>query len=198
MRARLIVTAFSLLALPAFVSGCSTTTKEALGLTKRSPDEFQVVSNAPLSMPPDYNLRPPAPGAPRPQEGTTRDQAQQVVFGYPGAGGAPSKLPEIGVGEASSTQSAGEASLLQSAGMTGVDPNIRQVVDAETNEDEADSKQLIDSIVFWRKPEPYGTVVDPTEEQKRLQENAALGNEPTTGSVPIIERKQKGLLEGLF
>ena len=84
------------------------------------------------------------------------------------------------------------------AGITGVDPNIRQVVDAETNEDEADSKQLVDSIVFWRKPEPYGTVVNPDEEQKRLQENAALGNAPTTGDVPIIERKQKGLLEGLF
>ena len=198
MRARLIVTAVGLLALPALAGGCSNTTKEALGLTKRSPDEFQVVSNAPLSMPPDYNLRPPAPGSPRPQEGTARDQAQQVVFGYPGAGGVPSKLPEIGVGEASSAQSAGEASLLQSVGMAGVDPNIRQVVDAETSEDEADSQQLVDSIVFWRKPEPYGTVVDPTEEQKRLQENAALGNAPTQGDVPIIERKKKGLLEGLF
>ena len=198
MRAKFIVTVVGLMALPALAGGCSTSTKEALGLTKRSPDEFQVVSNAPLSMPPDYNLRPPAPGSPRPQEGTARDQAQQVVFGYPGAGGTPSKLPEIGVGEASSAQSAGEASLLQSAGITGVDPNIRQVVDAETNEDEADSKQLIDSIVFWRKPEPYGTVVNPDEEQKRLQENAALGNAPTTGDVPIIERKQKGLLEGLF
>ena len=183
MRARLIVTAVGLLALPALVGGCSNTTKEALGLTKRSPDEFEVVSNAPLSMPPDYNLRPPAPGSPRPQEGTARDQAQ---------------LPEIGVGEASSAQSAGEASLLQSVGMAGVDPNIRQVVDAETSEDEADSQQLVDSIVFWRKPEPYGTVVDPTEEQKRLQENAALGNAPTQGDVPIIERKKKGLLEGLF
>ncbi|WP_374656538.1 DUF3035 domain-containing protein [Dongia sp.] len=198
MHAKHILTAIGLLALPALAGGCSTATKEALGLTKRSPDEFEVVSNAPLSMPPDYNLRPPAPGSPRPQEGTARDQAQQVVFGYPGAGGVPSKLPEIGVGEASSAQSAGEASLLQSVGMAGVDPNIRQVVDAETAEDEADSKQLVDSIVFWRKPEPYGTVVDPTEEQKRLQENAALGNAPTQGDVPIIERKQKGLLEGLF
>ena len=87
MRARYILTAFGLLALPALAGGCSNTTKEALGLTKRSPDEFQVVTNAPLSMPPDYNLRPPAPGSPRPQEGTARDQAQQVVFSSPGGGG---------------------------------------------------------------------------------------------------------------
>lgn len=197
MRVKLTLTVLGLAALPALVAGCSST-KEALGLTKRSPDEFQVVTNAPLSMPPDYNLTPPTPGAPRPQEGTARDQAQQVVFGYPSVTGAPSQLPEIGVGESSSAQSAGEASLLQSAGMAGVDPNIRQVVDSETSADEANSQQLIDSIVFWRKPEPYGTVVDPVEEQKRLQENAALGNAPTQGSVPTIERKKKGLLEGLF
>ena len=190
MRTKTLICSLSLLALPALLAGCSTSTKEALGLTKRSPDEFQVVANAPLSMPPDYNLRPPAPGAARPQEGTVREQAEKVVFGYPDT--------EIGVGEASSAQSAGEASLLQSAGVAGVDPNIREIVNTETDSDEADSQQLIDSIVFWREPQPYGTVVDPEEEQKRLQENAALGNAPTEGNTPTIERKQKGLLEGLF
>lgn len=198
MRTKLVICSFSLLALPALLGGCNNTTREALGLTKRSPDEFQVVSNAPLSMPPDYNLRPPTPGAARPQEGTVREQAERVVFGYPDAGGVPSRLPEIGVGEASATQSAGEASLLQSAGIAGVDPNIRQVVDAETSSDEADSQQLIDSIVFWREPDPYGTVVDPEEEQRRLQENAALGAPTTEGTTPVVERRKKGLLEGLF
>lgn len=198
MRTKLLISTICLLALPNLMGGCSTSTREALGLTKRSPDEFQVVSNAPLSMPPDYNLRPPAPGAARPQEGTVREQAERVVFAYPDAGGVPSRLPEIGVGEASSAQSAGEASLLQSAGIAGVDPNIREIVNTETNSDEADSQQLIDSIVFWREPQPYGTVVDPEEEQKRLQENAALGNPTTEGETPTIERKQKGLLEGLF
>ena len=79
MRTKLIICSLSLLALPALTAGCSNTTREALGLTKRSPDEFQVVSNAPLSMPPDYNLRPPTPGAARPQEGTVREQAERVV-----------------------------------------------------------------------------------------------------------------------
>jgi hypothetical protein len=200
MRNKLILGSLCVLTLSLTLGGCNSQTREALGLTKRSPDEFQVVSNAPLSMPPDYNLRPPTPGAPRPQEGTVREQAERVVFGYPGAGtgNVPSRLPEIGVGEASAAQSAGEASLLQSAGTSGVDPNIRQLVDSETAADQADSQQLIDSIVFWRKPEPYGTVVDPTEEQRRLQENAALGAPPTQGTTPVIERRQKGLLEGLF
>src|SRR3546814_5174685 len=46
----------------------------------RSPDEFRVVSRAPLTLPPDYNLRPPEPGAPRPQVGTPSQQAERAVF----------------------------------------------------------------------------------------------------------------------
>src|ERR1043165_793788 len=88
------------LALPA-VAGCSST-KEMLGLTKRSPDEFQVVSRAPLSMPPDYSLRPPTPGAPRPQEGTTTQQAENIVTGYSKDRStttlSPDQIPSIGEG----------------------------------------------------------------------------------------------------
>ena len=184
-------------ALPVVLSGCESG-RELLGLTKRSPDEFQVVSRAPLSMPPDYNLRPPAPGAPRPQEGTARDQAEQVVFGYAGRQLSPDQIPSIGEGEQASAQSAGEAALLQSAGTAGVDPNIRKTVDFETAEDESGSRSFVDSLIFWRQPEPYGTVVDPNAEQKRLQENQALGQPLATGETPTIVRKKKGLLEGLF
>lgn len=185
------------IALPALAGGCSSV-KEQLGLTKQSPDEFKVVSRAPLSMPPDYNLRPPTPGAPRPQEGTTRDQAAAAVFGYPGVGLQPDQIPPIGEGEAEAAQSSGESALLQSAGAGGVDPNIRQLVDSETAEDEADSTTLADTLVFWRDPEPYGDVVDPAAEQKRLQENAALGKPVTEGDTPVIVRKQRGMLEGIF
>ena len=179
------------LAMPA-LAGCSST-KEMLGLTKRSPDEFQVVSRAPLSMPPDFSLRPPTPGAPRPQEGTPRDQAKQAVLGV-----APDYIPPVGEGESETAQSSGESALLQSAGATGVDPNIRQLVDTETAEDEADSKTLADTLVFWREPEPYGTVVDPAAEQKRIQENQSLGQPVTEGETPTIVRKKKGVLEGIF
>jgi hypothetical protein len=187
----------SAIVVPVLLGGC-TSIRETLGLTKRSPDEFRVVSRAPLSMPPDYSLRPPTPGAPRPQEGTTRDQAAAAVFGYPGAGLEPDQIPPIGEGEDASAESAGESSLLQSAGAGGIDPNIRQLVDTETSEEQADSLTLAERLIFWREPEPYGTVVDPSAEQKRLQENAALGKPVTEGDTPVIIRKKKGLLEGIF
>ena len=61
--------------LPLVLSACQDA-KRALGYEKMPPDEFQVVQRAPLSMPPDFSLRPPQPGATRPQEGTTREQAR--------------------------------------------------------------------------------------------------------------------------
>jgi hypothetical protein len=179
------------------LAGCQNT-KEMLGLTKRSPDEFQVVSRAPLSMPPDFSLRPPTPGAPRPQEGTVQDQAKAIVTGYPSRTLAPDQIPSIGEGEQTTAESSGESAFLQSAGLSGVDPNIRKLVDQETASDEESSKTVLDDLIFWRKSEPYGTVVDPQAETKRLQENQALGQPVDTGDTPIIERKQKGLLEGLF
>ena len=192
MRRTPILIAALAVALPLATGGCSGV-KETLGLTKQSPDEFKVVSRAPLSMPPDYNLRPPTPGSPRPQEGTPRDQAQQAVLGIPA-----DAIPPIGEGEAETALSSGESALLQSAGATGVDPNIRRLVDTETAEDAADSRTLADTLVFWREPEPYGTVVDPAAEQKRLQENAATGQPITEGETPTVVRKKRGMLEGVF
>ena len=179
------------------LAGCQNT-KEMLGLTKHSPDEFQVVSRAPLSMPPDFSLRPPTPGAARPQEGTVQQQAQGIVTGHADRNLQPDQIPSIGEGEQTTAESAGESSFLQSAGMGGVDPNIRKLVDQETTADEESSKTVLDDLIFWRKAEPYGTVVDPQAETKRLQANQALGQPVDTGNTPIIERKQKGLLEGLF
>ena len=45
------------------------------------PDEFAVSRAAPLVVPPDFSLAPPAPGAPRPQEADSSTQALQAMFG---------------------------------------------------------------------------------------------------------------------
>ena len=42
------------------LAGCSSASK-ALGIGATTPDEFRTVARAPLVVPPDYSLRPPAP-----------------------------------------------------------------------------------------------------------------------------------------
>ncbi|MEM6856711.1 MAG: DUF3035 domain-containing protein [Pseudomonadota bacterium] len=49
------------------------------------PDEFAVQRQAPLVVPPDFSLTPPAPGAARPAESTASEQALEALFGGPQA-----------------------------------------------------------------------------------------------------------------
>jgi len=69
---------FFCLAGVSLLPGC-TDFKRSIGLEKTSPDEFAVESRAPLTMPPDFELRPPQPGAARPQEKSSGQQARQVI-----------------------------------------------------------------------------------------------------------------------
>lgn len=52
---------------------------------RQRPDEFAVQRQAPLVVPPDFAMVPPAPGAPRPTEQSTAAQAQGALFGPPAA-----------------------------------------------------------------------------------------------------------------
>lgn len=63
------------------LGGCGST-----GLFNRDrPDEFAVQRQAPLVVPPDFALTPPAPGAPRPSDRSASQQAQEALFGPPAA-----------------------------------------------------------------------------------------------------------------
>ncbi len=62
-------------------------------LERERPDEFAVQRQAPLVIPPDFALEPPAPGAPRPTEGTAAQQALDTLFGgaAPRSGSRPAR-----------------------------------------------------------------------------------------------------------
>ena len=84
-----------------------------ISLDRDRPDEFAVQRQAPLVIPPDFDLTPPEPGAPRPTEGTAAQQALEALFGGP------------------SQRSAVETSALRNAG--DAEAGIRTVVgDNET------------------------------------------------------------------
>ena len=74
--------------------------RRALGMDRVGPDEFAVESRAPLTIPPEFDLRPPQPGAARPQETTAADRARRVIDtagpGEPGKQAAPVLRPSSG------------------------------------------------------------------------------------------------------
>src|SRR5438046_9990780 len=60
--------------------GCDSI-REAAGVVKEPPDEFAVVTKSPLVAPPDFNLRPPKPGAQPTNQSSPTDSAQAALFG---------------------------------------------------------------------------------------------------------------------
>jgi len=116
------------------LTGCAST-KEALGMTKVTPDEFRVVTKAPLVVPPEYSLRPPSPGEPRPQELQPESQARQALLGQ----------------RAAETRSDGEKLLVTRAGGDKADPLIRYVVDDEFGSVAHKEPSFADRVIFWRK-----------------------------------------------
>jgi hypothetical protein len=91
--------------------------REATGAAKVPPDEFTVLTKAPLVLPPDYNLRPPQPGIASRNEPNPEDQARAALF--PQGGQAEALGPEY---------SDAEKTLLTRSGALEADPNIRRSV----------------------------------------------------------------------
>ena len=188
MRTRLLTLLIAAAALS--VTGCSNL-RGWLGADKTPPDEFRVVTRAPLSLPPDYGLVAPQPGAARPQETDVRQAARQIVVDR--EGGRAGQKPDI---PALQGRDPSEAALLRRAGVAQVDPNIRANINRESSKLAQADNTFVNKVMFWRKREEPGVLVDADKEAKRLRENAALGREATTGETPTISRK--GDRTGIF
>ena len=151
------------------LAGCNSV-GQALGASKVTPDEFRVVTKAPLVVPPDYALRPPAPGEPRPAELQPESAARQVVLGQ----------------RAALNRSEGENLLVARAGADKADPLVRYVVDDEFGDLAHKEKSFADRVMFWRRDRPETqavpagqTPIDP----------ATLG---TGGKPVVIARERRG------
>jgi len=155
-----IAVGFGILAMTA----CSGTVQERLGMTRRAPDEFQVVRRQPLVIPPDYRL--PEPGTPSPaqQQDTASRDAQAALFG--GFSDVPG-VRETGPSE-------GERVLLDAVPGT-VDPDIRDLILAENTElTQLDESRFLFILDFQRRAMTEGrgvdNPIDPAAEAARLEE----------------------------
>ena len=146
----------------------------SFGLVRDAPDEFEVTTRAPLSMPPDFTIRPPRPGAPRPQEQSSATAAESAL------------VPQAALATSGAGLTPGQEALISQAG-PAAPPNIRQRVEAEASLETPD-RGLTDRLMFWKPPPQPGIVVDPSKEAQRIRQNAALGQPLDQGDTPIIQR----------
>ena len=131
------------------LSACGQT-KQTVGLGQTQPGQVPVVSQVPLSVPPDFNLPVSASSASQSQQGTVS-----------------ATTPDA-------TLSSGEQALLQTAGAANPDPSIRKTIDQEAAADATASPDLIDKLAFWQNSavQPATAGAAPTIKRKT---NSTLG-----------------------
>lgn len=165
--------------------------KETLGLTRKAPDEFRVVSRPPLSVPPDFNLRPPAPG----EEGAaaaapTRDQAAGLVLGD---GAATATTPDTAVTPvtATPTRPAADATFLNAAGVSAKDDKIRDTLNQEQTEavQKEEEETWLDKWLPSKDASKKDPAVDAKGEAERIRTNKDSGKPVTEGETPVVKKK---------
>jgi hypothetical protein len=153
LRSLLIVSAAALIG----ASACTSGVRQALGAERSTPDEFRVVTIAPLSVPPEYNLRPPAPGELRAEDVFQDRQARRALFG------------DLD----SSRATDGEILFAARAGAADANPDVRALIDGETAGIVRKRESLADRVLFWREPERLvndeGEPLDPEAERARVE-----------------------------
>ena len=138
MRSRQFLQLVVLCGVAASLAGCDTI-RSAAGEGKESPDEFAVVTKAPLVIPPDFNLKPPAAGAAPTNQIAPTQAAQSALFSAD-AGAVAASLP--------ASMSTGERYLLANAGVQNADPAIRQEIASDSAATRAADDSFTSNILF--------------------------------------------------
>ena len=163
------------LAMPA----CTTLAK-ASGARKTTPNEFNILTKAPLVVPPEYNLRPPAGGQARLEEGYSSKVAREALIGN--------------IDDAEPSR--GEVVLMSKAGVGRADPEVRLTINGQ-NSVEHKSGAFTDRVIFWRDGravDAQGNPLNADTEAQRLESiNSATGG----GKVTISKRPTGSKLPGL-
>src|SRR5580658_4493771 len=180
--------------------GCDTI-REAAGVTKQPPDEFAVVTKAPLVMPPDYNLRPPKPGAAPTNQYSPTESAAAAVYG---------EDPATIAAQMTGDYSKEEKLLLATSGAAVADHAIRQQLAADAKSMEATNDDLTNKLLFQTGPDPQaGNPLDSDAEKERLDsaKSAQQTNTPATTDQPTdskdkdsakIDKTGNGWFDGIF
>lgn len=204
MKLRQYITCSSLVLLTACSGG---TVKDTLGLNREAPDEFRVVSRPPLSVPPQFNLRPPAgPGevtgaqsadkqAQSLMLGNTAGKADGNVFTLQPANSETAVLPVAVAPLDKPKRETPETSFLERAGATGADPGIRQALE----QDRATTSQPVEEEEEWwdvmsTLPPKKDPMVDAKKEAERIRQNKDEDKPITEGETPEVKGRDSGVL----
>ncbi len=122
------------------LGGCGSAQDIVNMLTPEAREELAAVKNPPLTVPPDYDLRPPSGGGVRKGSEQAKRRGRQMITGL----SSGSKVLK--------DRSAGEAALLRLAGLRpGVDSAIRAEVDRESKGESVAEQTFVEKLLKWKE-----------------------------------------------
>ena len=163
------------------LSGCASASR-ALGVTKEAPNEFNILTNAPLIVPPEYNLRPPEVGESSFLNNYSQQAAREALVGA--------------IDPAEPTR--GEIVLMTRAGVNQADPEIRLKIDGQ-NSVERKTQTFANRVLFGTANQQYDASGNPVpldaeDERSRLESiNRVTGG----GEVRVTRKPGQAKLPGL-
>lgn len=153
----------SLIAAGLLVSGCSSF-DEAIGKTKKSPDEFQVVVRPPLTLPPSFSLTPVA----------SEDASKVSTDAVSVSDQVLTKSERVDAG--------GFDALF---GTAAIEPDIRTKIDEETLGIQLERRMPLETL-FGGKPN-VGPTLSPEAEARRIRNAVKAGDNLTASPTQAID-----------
>ena len=176
---RHLITITALIAASVSMTACASATKR-LGLTTTAPNEFNILTKAPLVVPPEYNLLPPRIGESSSENNYTQEAARKAL-----------------IGDIDPTEpTRGEIVLMTKAGVGRANQEVRIEIDGE-NSVERKTDSFTDRVLFWQNGSARsadGSPLDPDVEARRIQ---SMKNATGGGEVTITRKPRGGKLPGL-
>ena len=157
------------------------TIRTAVGSNKEPPDEFAVVTKAPLIIPPDYNLRPPKPGAPPLNQVSPTESAEAALY---------SDDPKMVASTISGSYSPAEKMLLAQTGGAAANDSIRQQLAADNAGADSADEGFVNGLLFGGTTNAGDAPLDADSEKARID----AGKQ----QAPQIKKDSGGWLDGIF
>ena len=157
--------------------GACTKIRDSAGVTRKSIDEFQVIENPPLVIPPDFNLEPPDQLKEKNIDEVEKELAKEILFGI-------NESNNVNNNEVSTMNQ-----ILKKTDALEVDSSIREEIDQEF------AQEIKTKGIFNVEWEDEIEVLDAVKESERIRNKNFEGESIADGEVPIkkelIKKKKK-------
>ncbi len=158
------------------LSAC-TKIRDSAGVTRKSIDEFQVIENPPLVIPPDFNLEPPDQLKEKNIDEVEKELAKEILFGI-------NESDNVNNNEVSTMNQ-----ILKKTDALEVDSSIREEIDQDF------AQEIKTKGIFNVEWEDEIEVLDAVKESERIRNKNFEGESIADGEVPIkkelIKKKKK-------